>query len=58
LLLVKKIIQETKGRLSIDGLLVCEIGAGRRTLERAAPNTGFAWPETAAGAGQVFILRR
>jgi len=57
LLLVKKIIQETKDRLNTGGLLACEIGDGRKALERAFPNTGFVWPETAVGAGQVFILR-
>jgi ribosomal protein L3 glutamine methyltransferase len=58
LLLVKKIIQEAKNRLNTGGLLVCEIGDGRKALERAFPNADFVWPETAAGAGQVFILRK
>lgn len=56
LLLVKKIIQGAENRLHAGGLLVCEIGDGRKALERAYPDTGFIWPETAAGAGQVFAL--
>jgi ribosomal protein L3 glutamine methyltransferase len=56
LVLVKKIIEQSASHLSRGGLLVCEIGAGRRALERAFPNTGFMWPETAAGAGPVFTL--
>jgi ribosomal protein L3 glutamine methyltransferase len=55
--LVKKIIEEAPRHLSPRGLLVCEIGDGRKALERAYPNRAFAWPETAAGSGQVFILR-
>jgi ribosomal protein L3 glutamine methyltransferase len=58
LFLVNKIIDEVKGRLNAGGLLVCEIGAGRRALERACPRATFVWPETAAGTGQVFILQR
>jgi ribosomal protein L3 glutamine methyltransferase len=58
LALVKKIIGEAEGRLNAGGLLVCEIGAGRRALERACPRAPFVWPETAAGTGQVFILQR
>jgi ribosomal protein L3 glutamine methyltransferase len=55
--LVKKIIQEAPRHLSPRGVLVCEIGDGRKALERAYPNKAFAWPETAAGSGAVFILR-
>jgi ribosomal protein L3 glutamine methyltransferase len=55
--LVKRIIEEAPRQLSPGGLLVCEIGAGRRALERAYPSGQFAWPETAAGSGPVFVLR-
>ena len=58
LVLVEKIIREAEGRLNAGGILVCEIGDGRRALERARPRTPFVWPETAAGTGQVFILRQ
>jgi ribosomal protein L3 glutamine methyltransferase len=54
--LVKRIIEEAPRHLSPRGLLVCEIGDARDALERAYPNRTFAWPETAAGSGQVFIL--
>lgn len=57
LLLVKKIIQKAESRLHAGGVLVCEIGDGRKALERACPRTEFLWPETAAGAGRVFVLR-
>ena len=57
LVLVKKIIQEAKTHLVPGGLLVCEIGNGRKALERACPTLNFLWPETATGAGHVFVLQ-
>jgi len=56
LLLVKTIVQEAAIRLYRGGLLVCEIGDRRKALERACPQARFAWPETSAGSGQVFML--
>jgi ribosomal protein L3 glutamine methyltransferase len=56
LALVKKILEEAPRHLSPRGLLVCEIGDGRKALERAYPRRTFAWPETAAGSGRVFVL--
>jgi ribosomal protein L3 glutamine methyltransferase len=54
--LVKRIMEEAPKHLSARGLLVCEIGDGRKALERAYPRAPFAWPETGAGSGQVFML--
>jgi ribosomal protein L3 glutamine methyltransferase len=56
--LVRRIIAGAQDRLAPGGLLVCEIGGNRRALERAYPNLEFAWPETSAGPGCVFILGR
>ena len=56
--LVHRILAEAKDRLTPGGLLVCEIGGNRRALERAYPTLEFAWPETSAGTGCVFILER
>jgi ribosomal protein L3 glutamine methyltransferase len=56
--LVRRIIEGAKQRLKPGGLLVCEIGGGRKALERAYPRIEFAWPETSEGAGSVFILAR
>ena len=58
LALVRVILQQAFDRLEPKGLLVCEIGGNRRALERAFPLVPFAWPETAAGTGQVFLLSR
>ena len=57
LLLVERIIRDAESRLLPGGLLVCEVGDGRRALERACPALGLLWPETAAGAGHVFVLQ-
>jgi ribosomal protein L3 glutamine methyltransferase len=54
--LVDPILAGAPALLKPGGLLVCEVGDGRRAVERAYPGTGFTWPETAAGSGYVFIL--
>jgi ribosomal protein L3 glutamine methyltransferase len=56
--LVRRIIAQAAAHLQAHGLLVCEIGDTRRALERAFPRLPFAWPQTAAGTGEVFVLAR
>lgn len=56
--LVRTILEQAPAHLQAHGLLVCEIGANRRALERAYARVPFAWPQTAAGSGQVFALAR
>lgn len=58
LALVRAIIAQAAGHLEPRGLLVCEIGDGRAKLERAFPRVPFAWPQTAAGTGQLFLVAR
>lgn len=58
LALVRTIVARAAAHLSPRGLLVCEIGANRRALERAFARVAFAWPQTTAGAGQVFVVTR
>lgn len=55
--LVRRIIEEAPSHLAAGGLLMCEVGDGRKALERAYRKLAFTWPETAAGAGNVFVLR-
>ncbi|OGA12126.1 MAG: ribosomal protein L3 N(5)-glutamine methyltransferase [Betaproteobacteria bacterium RIFCSPHIGHO2_12_FULL_69_13] len=55
---VRRILAGARAHLAPGGLLVCEIGDSRRALERAYPRVPFLWPETSAGAGQVFMLQR
>jgi ribosomal protein L3 glutamine methyltransferase len=56
LALVRRILAQSAAHLQARGLLVCEIGDNRRALERAFPRVAFAWPQTAAGSGQVFVV--
>ena len=58
LTLVRKILAAAAEHLRPGGSLVCEIGHNRRVLERAYPSVPFAWPETSAGPGRVFVLER
>ncbi len=55
--LVKTILKESPKHLTEGGILTCEIGDGRKALERAYPRLDLLWPETAAGAGHVFVLQ-
>jgi len=55
---VRRILAGARRHLSGRGVLVVEIGANRKALERAMPLTPFTWLETAAGSGRVFLLER
>ncbi len=55
---VRRLLAEAADHLAADGVLVAEIGAGRRTLEKAFPRLPFTWLATSAGQGLVFLLRR
>jgi ribosomal protein L3 glutamine methyltransferase len=54
----RAILREAHAHLNPGGMLVVEIGHNRRALERAFPRLPFVWPETSAGPGYVFTLRR
>ena len=54
----RRILVQAKPHLNPGGLLVVEIGHNRKALERAFPRLPFAWPQTSAGPGLVFALRR
>ncbi|HKA40224.1 MAG TPA: 50S ribosomal protein L3 N(5)-glutamine methyltransferase, partial [Burkholderiales bacterium] len=46
---VRRILAEAPAHLNPGGLLVVEVGSGRRRVQQAFPRVQFAWPETAAG---------
>jgi len=50
---VRRLLLQAPEYLTARGLLVCEIGRGRKPLERDYPRTPFVWP-----ADQVFVLSR
>jgi ribosomal protein L3 glutamine methyltransferase len=51
--LVERILADVHAHLNPGGLLVCEVGNGRRSLERAYPRMPWRWP-----VPEVFILAR
>jgi ribosomal protein L3 glutamine methyltransferase len=53
---VRRLLAEAGSRLAPRGLLVVEVGDGRRAVERAFPRLPFTWLETSAGSGLVFLV--
>jgi ribosomal protein L3 glutamine methyltransferase len=51
--LVRRIISLAPRYLSSRGILVCEVGDGRRAVQRAFPRMPFTWP-----VPEVFVLER
>ena len=51
--LVSRILAEAPAHLAKGGLLICEIGEGRKTVERTFPQLPFVWAKD-----EVFILDR
>ena len=57
LAVVRRLVRAAAHHLTPEGLLVVEVGAGRRRAERAFPRHSWIWPETGAGY-PVFIAFR
>ncbi|HWD22732.1 MAG TPA: 50S ribosomal protein L3 N(5)-glutamine methyltransferase [Burkholderiales bacterium] len=51
--LLRRVLADAPAHLSPAGLLVCEVGDGRRNVERAFAATPFLWPKE-----EVFIAQR
>lgn len=56
--LVRRILDQAKRHLTRNGGLVCEIGRGRKPLERAYPRLPFLWLDTELSRGEVFWIAR
>ena len=56
--LVRRILQEAPRHLAKNGALLCEIGRGRKPLERAFPRLPFLWLDTEQSEGEVFWIAR
>ena len=54
---VRGIVRSARAHLNPGGLLVVEVGSGRRRVERSFPRSEFFWPETVPG-DPVFIAAR
>ena len=53
----RAIVRQAAAHLNPGGLLVMEVGSGRRRLERAFPRVEFTWPETPGGGGVLVVER-
>jgi ribosomal protein L3 glutamine methyltransferase len=53
---IRKILDEAGRHLKEGGGLLCEVGRGRATIERAYPNKRFLWLDTEDSTGEVFWL--
>lgn len=56
LAVIRRILEGAGRHLTPDGGLVCEVGRGRKALERAYPRTRFLWLDTEESSGEVFWL--
>ena len=54
--LVRRILAGAREHLTVDGLLVVEVGSSRPALERAYPGLAFEWPVFERGGEGVFVL--
>jgi ribosomal protein L3 glutamine methyltransferase len=54
---VRRIVAESSAHLNPRGLLVVEVGRGRRRVERLFSTIPFIWPDTDAGS-TVFVVER
>lgn len=51
--LVARILEEAPAHLAPRGMLVCEVGGGRKAVQRAYPRLPLVWP-----SNEVFVLER
>jgi ribosomal protein L3 glutamine methyltransferase len=56
--LVRRILAEAPRHLTAGGALLCELGRGRRPLEKAYPHLPFLWRDTELSEGEVFWIAR
>ncbi len=56
--IVRRILKQAADHLTPQGLLVVEVGTGRKILEGQYPGVPFLWLDTAESEGEVFALHR
>jgi ribosomal protein L3 glutamine methyltransferase len=56
LVVIRRILGGAARHLTPSGGLLCEVGRGRRALQRAYANTRFLWLDTEESSGEVFWL--
>jgi ribosomal protein L3 glutamine methyltransferase len=55
--LVRRIVGEARAHLNPDGVMICEIGAGRSQFEATFPDIDIVWVDTRESEGEVFFAR-
>jgi len=58
LAIVRRILKEAKSRLTRNGVLVVEVGAGREAVAAAYPDLELTWLETDAAGDPIFLVER
>jgi ribosomal protein L3 glutamine methyltransferase len=56
--LIKPLVREARGYLKRGGLLIVEVGGGRRTVEKQFKDVPMTWLTTSAGDDMVFLVRQ
>jgi len=56
--IVRRILKEAASHLTPKGGLLCEVGRGRKLLEKEYPHLPFLWLDTELSEGEVFWLTR
>ncbi|MDE3175438.1 MAG: 50S ribosomal protein L3 N(5)-glutamine methyltransferase [Pseudomonadota bacterium] len=52
--IVRRIVGESRGHLTPQGALICELGQGRAGFEASFPDLAVVWLDTAESEGEVF----
>jgi ribosomal protein L3 glutamine methyltransferase len=55
--IVRRILASAPEHLNPDGVLICEIGAGRALMEAEFPDLPLMWLDTRESEGEVFFIR-
>jgi ribosomal protein L3 glutamine methyltransferase len=55
--ITRRILADVGKHLAPDGVLICEIGTGRRIIEAEYPKLDLTWLDTEESVGEVFVLR-
>jgi ribosomal protein L3 glutamine methyltransferase len=56
--LVRRILKEAPAHLAPGGGILCEVGRGKKLLEKAYPRLPFLWLDTELSEGEVFWLTK
>ena len=55
--IVRRIVAGAREHLTPEGVLICEIGAGRAAMDASFPDLELMWLDTRESEGEVFFIR-